>query len=329
MRDGVQAAAVHTRMCSPARAGNGATILRYRSIADGPLRRFIDPAWRLSPSTFERHCAWLATHRTVVSLSNLVETLRSGGRPEPGTVVITFDAGYRDSLDIAAPILARFELPATLFLASDYVEEVAPHWGDRLYTTFRMRRHQEFELHGRCFDLNRQGEALAAYRALSAELCQVGLRVREAWLDETERRLAAAVRMPRLTLDWDDVQTLGSTHPSFEIAAHGAGHLDLSSQPEDVVRDDLARCLSAIEQRTGRAARHFAFPYGRSSELARRVVIDMGLASAAAALSQDPVDETTDLYDMGRMDARVPLYQLAFWSAGGWNALPRLRKEVA
>jgi peptidoglycan/xylan/chitin deacetylase (PgdA/CDA1 family) len=329
MSRGFRAAAVHGRLCKPERAGNAASILAYHSVVDGPLRRFVDPARRLAPESFDRHCAWLARNRKVLSLTALVQCLRSGGRPEPGTVVITFDGGYRDNLHTAAPILARYRLPATLFLPTDSIEAGSPHWGDRLYTAFRMRRRKELELRGRCFDLSKRGEELAAYQSLTSMLMVCDGRVREERLDDIEHHLGAAVRLPRLTLDWNEVRAMLDRSPAWELGIQGAAALDLSSHTEDAICDDLARAINMMDRRIGEVPRHFAFPYGRSSEVARGLVVEMGLQSAVAASTDPLLRRGADIFGMTRIGASQPLVQLAFLTAGGWQALPARRERAA
>ncbi len=329
MRLGVRAAAVRGRLCKPGRLGGTASILVYHSVVDGPLRRFVDPARRLAPEEFDRHCAWLARHRKVVSLSSLVQCLRGGGRPEPGSVVITFDGGYLDNLHIAAPILARYDHPATVFLPTDTVEDGSPQWGDRLYTAFRMRRRKKLGLRGVNFDLRKRREELAAFQMLSSMLTVCDRETRETRLDEIETQLGAAVRLPRLTLLWDEVRSLFERSPAWEVGIQGAAPLDLSAHDDEVICDDLARCINLMERRTGRVPRHFAFPYGRSSESARQLVIEMGLQSAISA-SRDPiVRKGSDVFGLARLEASQPLVQLAFWTAGGWQGLPARRERVA
>ena len=82
MLRGARAVAAGTRLARPSRHASSATILLYHSLADGPVRRFVDPARRITPDAFDRHCAWLARNRRVISLGALVQCLRGGGRPE-------------------------------------------------------------------------------------------------------------------------------------------------------------------------------------------------------------------------------------------------------
>ena len=79
-----------------------------------PLRRF---GWQM---------AWLhwGGYR-VLSLDRLLRYLDDGGRPPRRTVVITFDDGFVDTLTLAAPVLARFGFPATVFVVTGEVGSVA------------------------------------------------------------------------------------------------------------------------------------------------------------------------------------------------------------
>jgi peptidoglycan/xylan/chitin deacetylase (PgdA/CDA1 family) len=66
-----------------------------------------------SPELFRRHMEWLAQSNTlVVPLAEVLKT--------PGSVALTFDGGFLNFIVHALPILQRYRLPATLFVASGY-----------------------------------------------------------------------------------------------------------------------------------------------------------------------------------------------------------------
>jgi peptidoglycan/xylan/chitin deacetylase (PgdA/CDA1 family) len=70
----------------------------------------------ISPEKFERQLRWLSRWHRVVTLD---ETLGSG--PGARGVAITFDDGFRDNLTVALPLLEKFRLPITLFVAAGFV----------------------------------------------------------------------------------------------------------------------------------------------------------------------------------------------------------------
>lgn len=69
----------------------------------------------ISRERFARQLQWLSRWRRVVRLD---ETL-SGARNR--LVALTFDDGYRDNLTVALPLLEKFSLPITLFVAAAFV----------------------------------------------------------------------------------------------------------------------------------------------------------------------------------------------------------------
>jgi peptidoglycan/xylan/chitin deacetylase (PgdA/CDA1 family) len=110
------------------RPGQRVLILLYHRVAE--LR--LDP-WFLSvtPRTFAEHLEVLQRHAHPISLQRLFQGLLEGGLPERA-VAVTFDDGYADNLHDAKPLLARYEVPATVFLATGYIGHEREFWWDEL-----------------------------------------------------------------------------------------------------------------------------------------------------------------------------------------------------
>jgi peptidoglycan/xylan/chitin deacetylase (PgdA/CDA1 family) len=84
----------------------------------------------VSVPMFEAYCRFFRRHFNVVSLRDLV------GKLERGTTLnrelaITFDDGYRDNFENAAPVLERFGLPATFFVVTQWMGTDVVPWWDR------------------------------------------------------------------------------------------------------------------------------------------------------------------------------------------------------
>ena len=81
---------------------------------------------------FEWFCGFFSQHFRVVPLSEQVAGCRES-REMGGTLAITFDDGYRDNFEVAAPVLRRHHLPATFFVATGFIgTDYAPPWDSHL-----------------------------------------------------------------------------------------------------------------------------------------------------------------------------------------------------
>lgn len=76
---------------------------------------------------FEAFCRFFRKYTRIVSLSEQVADCKAG-RDTRGTLSITFDDGYLDNFQVAAPILRRLGIPATFFITTGFVgtEVIAP-----------------------------------------------------------------------------------------------------------------------------------------------------------------------------------------------------------
>ena len=71
----------------------------------------------ISPQRFETHLRWLAKRRErIVSLRETLFEPKS-----KNLIALTFDDGYRDNLTVALPLLEKYDLPMTLFMAADFI----------------------------------------------------------------------------------------------------------------------------------------------------------------------------------------------------------------
>jgi peptidoglycan/xylan/chitin deacetylase (PgdA/CDA1 family) len=85
-----------------------------------------------SPAKFEAFCRFFRRHFRVVPLAEQVAGCRAGS-DMGGTLSITFDDGYLDNIEVAAPILLSLQLPATFFVTTGFVgSRVTPAWDRHL-----------------------------------------------------------------------------------------------------------------------------------------------------------------------------------------------------
>lgn len=95
----------------------GIVVLIYHRVGSGSGGQM-----DLDPAAFDRQLAWLAAHHRVLSLDEAAEELSAARGPVAPGVVLTFDDGTADWVDNVLPALDRHRVPATFYVATDFVE---------------------------------------------------------------------------------------------------------------------------------------------------------------------------------------------------------------
>ncbi len=96
-------------------AAHHPVILTYHSIADGPS------PLEIPPKIFVQQMEWLAANARVAPLAEIVDAIKKKTPLPERTAALTFDDGYADFAEYAAPALKRLKLPAIVFLPTVFV----------------------------------------------------------------------------------------------------------------------------------------------------------------------------------------------------------------
>lgn len=96
----------------------GIPVLNYHQVNDE-----YHGALTLSPHEFDAQMAYLKkAGYTSITPNQLVDYLENNAPLPSNPVLITFDDGYRDNYHIAYPILQKYNLTATIFLVTDFMD---------------------------------------------------------------------------------------------------------------------------------------------------------------------------------------------------------------
>lgn len=293
--------------------GGVATILGYHSVGD-PMVVGGDPRMVLSPADFAAQMEFLASKRRVVSLESLLETLAAGETPERGTVVLTIDDGYRDTLTTALPILERLGLHATVYLSGGFIGDGRVMPIDDLYWSFTQRRRDELP----------EGIVDASLRTLTpANEVQVfnvlGGRTLDLSPDDRDAELAAirealdpADPPPSRMMTWDEVAALGAS-PQITLAIHPHRHTDLRAYP-DMLDQEFCATRDAIEEATGFRPLDVSYAYNRQGPGAAARAAELGFRSALGAGASRVVTAGTSPFALMRLDGPRDLDLLRAWT---------------
>lgn len=106
----------------------GIRILMYHRVEPNDDPKQYDQL-NVPPEQFDKQMALLAKHYNVITLEQAINLLKSGvddaeGKPK---IVITFDDGYLDNITHALTILENHQLPAIIFITTQFAEQQLTH----------------------------------------------------------------------------------------------------------------------------------------------------------------------------------------------------------
>lgn len=238
---------------------------------------------------FTEQLDYLADHYRIVPLSVLAGYVTSGVPVPPGLAVITIDDGYRDSFDIAYPILRERKIPATAFVVTDFVDQATWLWTDKVrYLTSRAasslleanidQQSLRIELEGR---ISRRKGA----QRVNAEL----KRIADEAKDDAIRRIAASLDVPLpdappaefLPLTWEQVREMDSN--GIEIGSHTVTHPILTKISRDRLRYELCESRSRLESALGHKVELLGYPNGDHDATVQQEAVRAGYKCAVTA----------------------------------------------
>ena len=293
------------RLCS-----GESVVLFFHKVQRRPFGLWGEPV--LSVEEFDRQVEYLSRHFEIVRLRDLVSGL-AGRRPlPPQAVALSFDDGYRNNLLLAAPVLKRHHVPATVFLVSDVIGTGRWMWAYELEEI--ILRHP----------LERVG--IASGDPVLARLCSAGLPRRTALLacvdylkrlehqtllrvmENLRRAMPVEVDDENRFLGWDEVRELRSY--GFDIGAHTASHPILTRMPLREAERELVAGREALERELGERPALLAYPNGDTSPEISRLA---GRYYEAAVTTTPGVCTGADSpLELPRVGAPVSVEELAF-----------------
>jgi peptidoglycan/xylan/chitin deacetylase (PgdA/CDA1 family) len=181
-------------------------------------------------------------------------------------VCLTFDDGYRDTIEHAYPILKGAGMPFAVYVPTAFPDQLGELWWLVLEAVIARNERVGLVIDGenRSFDCR----SVADKRALYEELYW--------WLRrrETEPEMHAVVRdlamryqvdiaafCQELCMNWQEIATLAAD-PRVTIGAHTVNHPMLSKLPEHAMRAEIDVSRAVIEAALGLRPAHLSYPYG-------------------------------------------------------------------
>ncbi|MES2177447.1 MAG: polysaccharide deacetylase family protein [Gemmatimonadota bacterium] len=244
------------------------------------LHRFEDRALGVvghSQELVRRHLGWLREHGfRFLSLADLVRELTESPDEIGRAVAITVDDGYAGFARFGQPILAEFDVPATVFLTTGFIDRTMWFWWDRIDFALKHNTRR------RCDLTIAQLSMTLTWADEESRVRVRGNIVEHLKLLLEEDRLAAleqitsqsSVEVPHgappsyAPLSWDNVRSLAQKGITF--GPHTVTHPILSRVSDAQSAMEIRESWRRLKDETTAAVPIFCYPNGREVDFTAR-----------------------------------------------------------
>jgi peptidoglycan/xylan/chitin deacetylase (PgdA/CDA1 family) len=288
------------------RFGTGAVVLAYHRVGppDAPFRK-------VTTDHFRAQMAWLRRHCHVLHPSELrAAAAHQGPRC---AVLVTFDDGYQDYFEHAVPVLREFDVPAINFVATQFIDDGAPFWWDRLDLACQRATRPAVILPWNAAPLSTASpeQRMHIYRECQRHLKLVPDAEKTALLPRVFEALGVAdgaLVLPRQVMTWDQMRAC------CDVTTYG-GHLHSHPLVSRIEPSQLEYELHTSDRRMaeqlGSAPTVFAYPDGDITDDAKTAVRRHGYAMAFGIL-EGVVTNQSDWFALPRLTGPATVADLAW-----------------
>ncbi|HVS37557.1 MAG TPA: polysaccharide deacetylase family protein [Gemmataceae bacterium] len=244
--------------------GPRTVILRYHSVQERPedYAHSIGRGIVHSATAFREQMEWLARTCEPIGLDDAASAVE-GRRPMPRRgVLVTFDDGYADNLEVAAPILNRLGLKAAFYITVDCVEPHKMPWFCRLRHAFAATTRQTWQdpLRKELWRLTDAAQRRQAFLSASESCARRCGPAQEERIDAIEQGLGVERLAPskRLMMNWEQIRELrGMGHV---VGSHTVTHPNLAQINGDCAVQEIRESRRVLEDELRDPVNHFSYP---------------------------------------------------------------------
>lgn len=276
-----------------------------------------DPLFPSEPDAkrFEQLMRFVSKTFNVISLGDAATKLSSRTLP-PRSLVITFDDGYADNVEVALPILQRYGLVATFFISTGFLDG-GRMWNDSVIECLRNTRKSAVDLDqfglGEAL-LNNSTERREVIERLLHRIKYLSLAERQEAIGRLQELCGLSTLPSNLMMRTDQVRELHSA--GMECGGHTVNHPILQSLSLYDARNEIDQGKRHLESIIDAPITVFAYPNGKPdqdySAIHAHLVEELGFRCAVTT-AKGAAQPGDDLF-------QIPRYSpwgssLAVWSA--------------
>jgi len=279
-------------------------ILTYHRVNDN---EFNPLGMSVTVDNFEKQIRFISKKYNVISLKQAVTFLKGEGSIPKNPIVITFDDGYEDNYINAYPILRKYNVPATIFLTVEAIEQKHQVWLDVIEKAFVRTILQDVDLRRfklRHYKLDSSKNKESALKETVAYAKRLSHDEINDFINEIIKSLAVdgtEINNTFSMLRWDEI--ISMSNDSISFGSHGMTHTILNKLSLKEAESEIAQSKAIMKERANIDTDTFAYPNGRSQDYNSDIIrlLKKHGYSASCSLIEGSNRRATDRFSLRRL----------------------------
>jgi peptidoglycan/xylan/chitin deacetylase (PgdA/CDA1 family) len=274
-----------------------------------------DAMWPpMKPALFSEIISYLTKKYAIIPLEHYLNSPGDFSTTKR-IATILFDDGYKDNIEIAAPILRQYNCPASFYIVTDCINRNIPTWTYIVDHIFQYTTKQKIELvfdfvpeQFRLIQLKKDQHESRIVKNVKPWLKKLSntrrIKIVQAILDQCND-----VPLPyNKMMNWNDIRQLATE--GFIIGSHSHTHPMLASlNDEKEISDELRVSSQIIFNETGKTPQTISYPIGSFDDRVLSLAKQEGYKYGLAVEQRFFYSGRDDFFKI----PRVELYQEAHW----------------
>lgn len=217
----------------------------------------------------------------VISMDDVIDIYKNKIKITDNLIAITFDDGFKNNIEIAAPILDEFNFEATFYITSGLIGTNELFWVDQLENSinYNKKENLKINLKGEFFDFYTKSKhnKIQALNTIKKYCKQAKNNEKNRVVDYLNHLCEGNSNNKNKVsnyeiMNWDDIKKINQ-NKKFTIGGHSLRH-DLFSkiETESQLKYDIETSIELIQNKIGEKIIHYSYPEGQSIHFNKNVI---------------------------------------------------------
>ncbi len=267
-----------------------------------------DPLWDpMDPKLFDQVLNYVSKKYTVLSMSEI--TSGKDIKSAKPIVAITFDDGYKDFIEYSLPILTKYNLPSSMYVVTNCIDENSPTWTYMVDHYFFHTR--KLEIDDVPFEglpekylitrWNSKSERLKFGSSFKQFMKTISNEKRKLLLNHIIENFNDVKSPGGMMMNWSEIKTILSEN--VEVGSHTVNHPPLATlENENEIKSELIDSGERIKQMTGKFPDAISYPVGSYDKRVMRIANETGYRIGLAVNHKIYKPERDNLFEIPRLE---------------------------